>query len=96
MEIYNVLSYLGGYFDNDSFELDIPKIADICECTEEEVIAKLNEFAAEDAIILDGNFITLNTIKRETNKQFNTLYAPVETIEWKKGTNLILDKESIC
>lgn len=95
MEIYNILSYLGSYFDSDSFELDIPKIADICECSEEEIINQLSALTLDGTISLNGNFVTLNCIEKEINKQFNALYAPVETVEWKKGTNLILDKDSI-
>ena len=35
MEINKVLSYLGGYFNATEFELDIPKIADVSELSED-------------------------------------------------------------
>ena len=36
--------------------------------------------------------VTLLNIMSKSNKKFNDLYAPVETMEWGKGMKLKLDK----
>ncbi len=87
-----VLSYLGSYFNSNEFELDIPKIADVSEMTEEEVENELNELQMKGDISLDGNKVTLINIKPKKSQKFNDLYAPVETMIWGKGMKLVLDK----
>lgn len=87
-----VLSYLGSYFNSNEFELDIPKIADVSEMTEEEVENELNELQMKGDISLDGNKVTLINIKPKKSQKFNDLYAPVETMIWSKGMKLQLDK----
>lgn len=87
-----VLSYLGSYFNSNEFELDIPKIADVSEMTEEEVENELNELQTKGDISLDGNKVTLINIKPKKSQKFNDLYAPVETMVWGKGMKLQLDK----
>ena len=87
-----ILSYLGSYFNNNEFELDIPKIADVSEMTEEEVEAELAELQLVGDISLDGNKVTLINIKPKKSQKFNDLYAPVETMTWGKGMKLVLDK----
>ena len=87
-----ILSYLGSYFNSDEFELDIPKIADVSEMTEEEVEAELSELQLTGDISLDGNKVTLINIEPKKNQKFNDLYAPVETMTWSKGMKLKLDK----
>ena len=87
-----ILSYLGSYFNSDKFELDIPKIADVSEMTEEEVEAELSELQLTGDISLDGNKVTLINIEPKKNQKFNELYAPVETMTWSKGMKLKLDK----
>ena len=89
--IKNVLSYLGGYFNSNTFELDIPKIVDASEFTEEEIIQELKKLQLSGDIKLDKNNITLINIKAKKNKEFNDLYKPVEIIDWVKGTKLKLD-----
>lgn len=87
-----ILSYLGSYFNSNEFELDIPKIADVSEMTEEEVEAELSELQLVGDISLDGNKVTLINIKPKKSQKFNDLYAPVETMTWGKGMKLVLDK----
>lgn len=87
-----ILSYLGSYFNSNEFELDIPKIADVSEMTEEEVENELNELQMKGDISLDGNKVTLINIKPKKSQKFNDLYAPVETMVWGKGMKLKLDK----
>lgn len=87
-----ILSYLGSYFNSNEFELDIPKIADVSEMTEEEVEAELAELQLIGDISLDGNKVTLINIKPKKNQKFDDLYAPVETMTWGKGMKLVLDK----
>lgn len=87
-----ILSYLGSYFNSNEFELDIPKIADVSEMTEEEVEAELSELQLTGDISLDGNKLTLINIEPKKNQKFNDLYAPVETMTWSKGMKLKLDK----
>jgi len=87
-----ILSYLGSYFNSNEFELDIPKIADVSEMTEEEVEAELSELQLTGDISLDGNKVTLINIEPKKNQKFNDLYAPVETMTWSKGMKLKLDK----
>lgn len=87
-----VLSYLSSYFNSTEFELDIPKIADVSEMTEEEVENELNDLQLKGDISLDGNKVTLINIKPKKNQKFNDLYAPVETMTWGKGMKLVLDK----
>lgn len=87
-----VLSYLSSYFNSNEFELDIPKIADVSEMTEEEVENELNDLQSKGDISLDGNKVTLINIKPKKSQKFNDLYAPVETMVWGKGMKLVLDK----
>lgn len=87
-----ILSYLGSYFNSNEFELDIPKIADVSEMTEEEVENELDELQMKGDISLDGNKVTLINIKPKKSQKFNDLYAPVETMVWGKGMKLVLDK----
>lgn len=87
-----VLSYLGSYFNSNEFELDIPKIADVSEMTEEEVENELNELQMKGDISLDGNKVILINIKPKKSQKFNDLYTPVETMIWGKGMKLQLDK----
>lgn len=87
-----ILSYLGSYFNSNEFELDIPKIADVSEMTEEEVENELNELQMKGDISLAGNKVTLINIKPKKSQKFNELYAPVETMIWGKGMKLVLDK----
>jgi hypothetical protein len=92
MEIVNVLSFLGGYFNSEEFELDISKISDITELSEDEIQSELTALQENDIIGLDNTKVTLINIKPKKNKKFNDLYAPVETMEWGKGMKLKLDK----
>lgn len=91
MTMNQVLSYLGGYFNSTEFELDILKIADITEFSEEEIIQQLDELKQNGNIDIINNTVTLHTIKPKKNKKFNDLYKPVETFTWKKGESLKLD-----
>ena len=92
MELKKVLSCIGGYLDSTEFELDLPKIADVSEYSEEDVIAELGLLKSTGDINMDGSVVTLVNIKPIKNKKFNELYAPVETIDWQKGMKLVLDK----
>ena len=92
MSIIKILSYLGGYTNKTEFELDIPKIADIAEMSEDELNEELQKLQSNGYINLDGSNVTLNNIKPKSNKKFNELYAPLETMEWSKGMKLTLDK----
>lgn len=87
-----ILSYLSSYFNSNEFELDIPKIADVSEMTEEEVETELSELQLIGDISLEDNKVTLINIKPKKNQKFNDLYAPVETMTWSKGMKLKLDK----
>ena len=87
-----ILSYLGSYFNSSEFDLDIAKIADISEMTEEEVEKELNELQTKGNIKLNNGKVTLINIKPRKNEEFNNLYAPIETITWSKGMKLVLDK----
>lgn len=87
-----ILSYLSSYFNSNEFELDIPKIADVSEMTEEEVETELSELQLIGDISLEDNKVTLINIQPEENQKFNDLYAPVETMTWSKGMKLQLDK----
>ena len=89
--IYNVLSCLGGYFNSNTFELDIPKIADISEMSEDELIQELNILQSNGDIELKDNTITLVHISSKKSKKFNDLWAPVETMTWGKNMKLKLD-----
>ena len=91
MEIKEVLSCLGGYYSSNTFELDIPKIADISEFNEEEVIQEVKNLKVAGDILVNNNLVTLIDVKATQNKEFNDLYRPVETFEWKKGEKLRLD-----
>ena len=92
MSIIKILSYLGGYVNKTEFELDIPKIADIAEMSEDELIDELKHLQSKGDISIDGNNVSLVNIKPKSNKKFNDLYTPVETMEWSKGMKLTLDK----
>lgn len=92
MSISKVLSFIGGYLNSTEFELDISKIADVSEYTEEEVTEELDKLQTNGDISLDGTTVTLINIKPKKNKDFNDLYAPVETMVWGKGMKLKLDK----
>jgi hypothetical protein len=92
MNISKVLSFLGGYFNANEFELDIPKIADVSELSEEEVTSELQALLASGDISVAGNKVTLIKLIPEISKSFNELYAPVETMLWGKGEKLKLDK----
>lgn len=92
MTIRTILSYLGGYFKSSTYEVDIPKVADIAELFEEDVINELEELQANGDIDLDENKVTLIKISPRTNKKFNAEYRPVETMVWDKGAKLKLDK----
>lgn len=92
MEINKVLSYLGGYFNATEFELDIPKIADVSELSEDEVTEKLNELQAQNVIQINDNTVSLIDIKPSSNASFNDMYKPVETMNWDRGMKLKLDK----
>lgn len=87
-----ILSYLSSYFNSNEFELDIPKIADVSEMTEEEVETELSELQLIGDISLEDNKVTLINIQPEENQKFNDLYTPVETMTWGKGMKLQLDK----
>lgn len=90
--IEKILGFIGGYYDSDEFELDIPKIADISELSEEQVIQELEELQKNKDITIVNNIVTLHNIVHKKSKKFNNLYAPVETIYWTKGMKLVLDK----
>ena len=92
MEIKKVLSFIGGFENSTEFKLDLSKVSDISEYTEEEVTEELNKLQEKGDIIMDGNNITLINIKPKKNKNFNDLYAPIETMIWGKGMKLKLDK----
>lgn len=92
MNIDKALSYLGGYFSSTEFELDIPKLADILEITEEELTESLQTLQTVGDIKLEENKLTLVNILPRKNKKFNELYTPVETFVWGKGMKLKLDK----
>lgn len=89
--IKKILSCLGGYFDNRSFKLDLPKVAEIAEVSEEEVLTELNKLKESKDIEFNNDTITLLTIEPKTSRKFNSLYAPTETFIWNKGTKLKLD-----
>ena len=91
MDVKKIVSYLGGYFNSTDFEFDISKVADIAEVSENEVMEELDNLQSAGDIKIEGNTITLINIKPDISKKFNNLYAPVETVEWKKGTKLKLD-----
>lgn len=92
MILKSVLSCLSGYLNATSFTLDLPKVADVAEASEDEVLEELDNLKKSGDIDFDGTTITLLNIKPRTSKKFNDLYAPVETIEWKKGAKLKLDR----
>ena len=92
MTITNVLSFTGGYFNSKKFELDIPKIADILEASEEDIEREIKKCQSNGDIKLDGNIVTLINIEPKKDKKFSEQYAPVETIEWGNGMKLKLDK----
>ena len=89
--IKDELSYLGGYYNNSTYELDIPKIADVSELDEDVVERELEILQSSGDIDINGNIITLITIKPKLNNKFNNLYKPVETILWDKNSMLKLD-----
>ena len=92
MEVNEILSYLGGYFKSTIFDLDITKIADLAELSEDEVIDYLEKLKLASDIDLENNKVELKTIIPQNNKEFNDLYKPVETFEWKRHEKLIFDK----
>ena len=92
MSIIKILSYLGGYFNKTEFELDISKIADIAEMSEDELIDELKQLQSKGDINMNGNNVSLVNIKPKSNKKFNDLYTPVERMEWTKGMQLTLAK----
>lgn len=92
MSIIKILSYLSRYLNKTEFELNISKIADIAEMSEDELNAELQQLQSNGYINLDGSNVTLINIKPKSNKKFNELYAPLETMEWSKGMKLVLDK----
>lgn len=93
MSMKNILSCLGGYFNSTKFELDIPKIAEVVDLTEDEITSELNDLQNTGDIVLnDDNSVELINITTKVSKKFNDLYAPVETLEWKPGMKLKLDK----
>lgn len=92
MSILKTLSYLGGYFNSKEFELDIPKIADVAELSEEDLEKELQELQSKGIIDRVNNNITLIGIEPKKNKIFNDTYAPVETMNWDKHVMLKLDK----
>lgn len=92
MSINEILSYLSGYLNKTEFELDIVKVADIAEMSEDEFMDELQKLQSDGYINFDGSNVTLINIKPKTNKKFNELYAPVETMEWTEGMKVILDK----
>lgn len=87
-----ILSYLGGYFNSNEFDLDISKISDISELTEEEIIDNINKLQASGDISYFNNKVTLKTIIPVENKQFNEEYKPIETVVWEKHSMIKLDK----
>lgn len=89
--LQNILSCLSGYLDSKEFELDIPKIADVSEMSEEEVIEELHTLHSNGEIQLNDNKVILTTISPKNSKKFNDLWTPVETMVWKKNTKLKLD-----
>lgn len=92
MSITSVLSYLGGYYNSTTFELDMVKVADVSESSEDELNFVLQELSLNGDISIDNDMITLITILPEINERFNELYSPVETVKWDKNTMLKLDK----
>ena len=92
MSITSVLSYLGGYYNSTTFELDMFKVADVSESSEDELNFVLQELSLNGDISIDNDMITLITILPEINERFNELYSPVETVKWDKNTMLKLDK----
>lgn len=92
MSISKILSYLGGYLNKIEFEINISKVADIAEMSEDELIEELQQLQSNGYINFDGSNVTLISIKPKFNKKFNELYAPLETMEWSKGMKLVLDK----
>lgn len=89
--ISNVLSCLSGYLKSKKFELDIPKIADVSEMSEEEVMTELHSLESNGDIKLEGNSVELIKISPKNSKKFNDLWAPVETMPWGKNMKLKLD-----
>lgn len=92
MSVLNVLSCLGGYFKSNEFDVDIQKMADAAELSEDDFEKELKVLEADGSISIVDNKITLLTIEPTTDKNFNEMYEPVETFEWKKGMKLVLDK----
>lgn len=92
MNIKNVLSYIGGYLNTNEFELDITKIADAAELSEDETVKELEALCNNGDIKLSDNKLTLINITPKINKKFNELYNSVETFDWTKNTILKLDK----
>lgn len=92
MTIVKILGYLGGYFNATEYELDIPKIADISESSEDEVNVELQKLQSNGDIDICDNKITLIKISPKNNKKFNELYSPVETLILGKNSMLKLDK----
>ena len=74
MNFIEVLSYVGGYYTSTEFELDIVKLADVAELSEDEVLNELQELQSNGDISIDDNTIKLINIPVKTNKAFNDLY----------------------
>lgn len=89
--VNTILGYLGGYFKNTTYELDIPKIADVSELSEDEIENELSKLQTNGDISINDNTITLIKISPKSNEKFNDLYRPVETMNWDKNTMLKLD-----
>lgn len=89
--LYDILSYIGGYLNSNSFELDISKIADVSEIEEAEVLKELDILQSNGDIELKNDKITLVTIPLTINKNFNELWTPIEEFIWKPNMIIKLD-----
>lgn len=92
MTMDKILGFIGGYENKKTFEINIPHIAEVTELTEEEIENEIDILKDNGDIELTDNTINLINIEPKINKRFNNLYAPIETLDWKKGTKLKLDK----
>ena len=90
--IKEFLSYLGGYFNSNTFKLDLCKMADYAEMSEDEFLNELNELHKTNDIIFKNDEITLVTIKPILNKNFNESYKPIEEMICKPGEVFKIDK----
>lgn len=92
MNVKNILSYLSSLLKTDEFEIDIVKLSEIADLSEEEFENELIDLQTKNDIEYSNNTVKLINIKPKKNKKFNDLYNPVETFEWTQNMKLVFDK----